>query len=844
VRQLLANIAFSWRKAVRELFFTLTVILLLGLGIGGSTAMFSVVDRVLLRPFSFVNSDRIVFIEGAAAPPNGDRLAWWTQAKSLAAIGTCSSGGANLTAAGQSQRIRAAAVSAGFFSVFQVEPTVGRVFIDDDERPGRSRVAVLSYSFAIRNYGSEGAAFGQNLTLNGLTYAVIGVMPTRFNFLPEIGVWIPKPLVETSLNLGSDDQSDLPILSEALIGRLQADVSLRMARTEMNALLQRLKDVYRDSGVEFGDSVKVISLQEWLVAEFRPALLALLVGVTFLFVIACADAAILLLARAAVRQKEVAIRLCLGASRVQLVRQLVVESLLLTMGSGCLGVFLAVCVINIIPTIAPPSIPYLPEIGINKVVLAFALGTSILTGTLMGLIPALETLNPNINPTLKEEGGRSIGVPRQRFRKTLVICQVSLVLALMNGTALMVQTLRRLGETTPGFDPHNVLTLRLTLPEMKYAPRIRDHRPFESKSYSQNQQQAGAGESRLNEGHEEMPLVSPNARIRAFQTSLLDRLRNIPGVSASGFVNELPLTSTGRYLAFDIAKIPSPEMAAFFYVAGDYFHVMEIPLLRGRPFAERDNDTSSPVLIINEMIARKFWGTRNPIGDHILIEGEPTAREIVGLVGNVKHRALGEPTESQIYLPWLQPYGQQRFGHATLNMALVFRTASDPRIALSIARHEVISLDPDLPVFRAKTMDEIIFESTAPPRFRTLLLGSFAAIALILTVLGIYAVVTYSVTCRTHEIGVRVSLGARSRDIWLLFVREGAMLAIIGGGIGVAGALGLNRLISSLLFGVSATDPYSLATSATVILAASFVASSIPAIRASKTDPIAALRYE
>lgn len=838
-----------WRASRRSPGYTLTLVLLLGMGIAGSVTMFAVLERALFRPVDLPDLDQIVIVDGAATPPGGDRLAWWGQAKALAALAEYSTGGANLRIAGQAERIRAAMVSASFFQVVDTAPHTGRTFLADEQVPGRNRVALLSHSLATAQFGRAESALGGSVTLNGVPYNVIGVMPRGFAFPARTDIWVPWSPGSGWLDLGSEPDTALPSSWGTLVGRLQPGVSLAEARAELNVLHTRLEQTYSKSGILFGTSVGVAPLRRMLARESRPALLALFAAVLFVLLLTCANTAGLLLARTAARQKEVAVLLCLGANRASVFRQFLIESLFLALGGGTVGVLLAILGVDLFRAYGPADIPGLWDVRMDLRVLAFALAVSLFTAITLGLLPAVQTFLPDISQALREQGQALAGVTGQRLRRWLVVAEVAIGLVLTAGAGLMIGSLRRLISVAPGFDPHNVLTAELALPRARYTPRPEEHSPGHAvpeKKSNSNSQPKAVSQVNPNAPPPSTAMQSANARIAAFQQNLFERIGKLPGITAVGVVSDLPLSNSGHggFLTFEVHGIISPlAMAAEFQVAGEYFRAMGIPLRVGRFFSEADADAAPRVVIVNDTLARRWWGSKNPVGDYLLIEGEGSPREVVGVVGDVKYEDLAETPSQQFYLPWLQPYSPGRASPVELEMILAMRGASVSSAGAAI-RDAVMSLDSDLPLFRVRPMEEVVSDSARSLRFRAILLAGFAVMALALAGAGVYGVLAYSVAHRTHEIGVRMAMGAEPRDVFVLVMGEGARLGFFGVAAGSLASLALNRLIASLLFNVSPTDVATLAASALWLFAIVLVASAFPAARAVSVDPATSLRYE
>ncbi len=836
---LLQDLRYGLRILAKNPGFTTVAVITLALGIGASTGMFSAIDGVLLRPLPFPNPNQIMTVLGLTEPRIIDPLVWWGHNHSFDQLASCYSGGINLIGGGQAERTLAAVVSASFFPVLEVRPILGRGFFPDEETPGRNHVAVLSYGLWADVFGKDSGALGGTVRLNGIPHTVVGVMPPGFSFPGHARVWVPRvaPAArfygQGALDLGSSP-SGRPSESWT-IGRLRAGVSRTQAEAEMTLLSRRLQEKFGDEQhiVVANKFVNVRPLQEVIVGDVRPALLVLFVAIVFVLLIACANAANMLLARAAVRQKEVAVRLCLGASGRRIVRQLLTESLLLALASGSLGVVFALWIVDAIRAIAPANTPRLEGISVDARVLVFALCVSLLTGVLVGLAPALQSFSPELLKALKEEGHRSTGTIHTLVRSALVIGEVSLALVLLTGAGLMIRSLHHLTHVELGFNPRNVLTVELDLPKARYGPNT------ETTASTEKPKQQAAKSIRAPE--KAKPTLTHYA---VFHEHLLGEIRGIPGVVAAGAVNNLLLSDGGGSLYFDVRGVPTGE-ARFFEIGGDYFRAMEIPLLAGRVFTEKDTGSAPRVVIVSQSLARQVWGSKNPVGDQLLIEGEETPREIVGVVGDVapvQRRGMMKWQSWNFYLPYLQGY--RRSNQGPLDMTIVVRTTSDSRGIIPALKTRVLSVDKDLAVFNVRPMEQVIFEYAAPQRFRGLLLSVFAFLAVLLAGLGVYGVVSYSAAIRTHEIGIRISLGANPRDVLLLILGEGVRRALVGISLGLLLALGLNKLISGLLFGVGPSDPATYIFSAALLFALASAGSYVPARRATKADPMAALRYE
>jgi len=829
------DVRFGLRTLAKSPGFTAILVLVLGVGIGGTTAMFSLIDGVLLRPLPFPYPEQLVQIS-QMSPPGTDRVIWIRQAEAFSDVATYVAGGVNVSTRGNAQRLRTAVVSAGFFSLLGANPQLGRGFGVNEEKSAENHVAILSHRFWLQSFAGDPAALGRTLDLNSQPYVVVGVMPAGFSFPPHTDVWVPRVVDGQGLDLGRDTQKDA-LSEEVMIGRLRDGATLARADAELRVLFERLREI--DARAGRGTDylfVPPVPLHQAFVREPRPALLALFAAVCFVLLIVCADAAGMLLARAVVRQKEVAVRVCLGASRLRVLRHLLTESLILGLAGGLLGTLFANWGIKGIQAVAPQNIPRLDQIGVDARVLGFALAVSVLTGILVGIAPAFQALKPDLVQALKEEGARSAGGLGQRVRSLLVIGEVAVALMLLTSAGLLIRSLYRLTRTDLGFDPHNVLTMDLSIPSAKLVTEgppttfpIKKGVPMEPQGALRKQEREAA---RI----PERPEVTPTAEA-VFYAQLLEGISGLPGVVAAGASAGVPLKVVQGFLYFDVGGKPTGE-ARVFHVSSDYFRAMGIPLLAGRSFTPQEvQSESKQAIIISRSLARGVWGDKNPVGEQLKVEAwrEDVPREIVGVVGDVTFPGeleLRGMENWQFYFP----------GGGTTT--LVVRTASSPHALINPLRNQILAFNKDLTTFNIETMDEVHSEYTAPSRFRSLLLGLFATLAFVLAVLGLYGVVSYTVACQMHEFGVRMSMGADPGDILRLVLGRGARLALWGVGLGLAGALGWNRVISSFLFGVGYTDPATFVEAALLLIGGALLACSIPALRASKVQPMVALRYE
>jgi putative ABC transport system permease protein len=806
------DVRYGLRMLWKSPGFTLVTVLALALGIGANTAIFSVVNTVLLRPLPFPNGERIVFMgewtqqipEMSVSYPNF--MDWRDQNQVFEQIAAFRNANYVLTGVGEPERLDGRQVSSAFFPVLGVAPAVGRNFTPEEDKPGGNPVALISHGFWQRRLGGDASIVNKPLMLNGESYTVIGILPQTFEWQSPVDVFVTVGLHSDRL-MNRDSHPGMYVL-----GLLKPGVSVEQARAEMKTIAARLADQYPQTNA--GNSVALQSLQDQAVQDIRPALLILLAAVGFVLLIACANVANLLLARAASRSKEIAIRTALGAGRLRIIRQLLTESLLLSLLGGLLGLLFAMWGIDALLAAIPDDVPRLlvANIGLNGRVLAFTFGISVLTGLLFGLAPALQASKSNLNESLKE-GGRSgsAGGSHQSVRNALVVVEVGVSLLLLVGAGLLIQSFMRLQQTDLGFDPQNVLTLRVPLPEARY---------------------------------------KENAQVASFWEELENRVRVLPGVESVGITRGLPMnggiesgiTVEGQ----EVANIKDITVAVNLFASANYFHTMKIPLVSGRYFTEQDTKDSQPVVLVDEMLVARFFPNTDPVGKRLKMGGVDSQSpwlQVVGVVKHVKHYSPDEEGRVEIYTPYKQ-VPQAFFAAATRSMWLAVKTQSDPTALTAAIRNEVQQIDKDQPISNVDTMENIVAATVAPQKFATWLLGIFAATAMLLAAIGIYGVMAYSVTQRTHEIGIRMALGAGQKDVLRMVVGQGMKLALIGVALGLAGSFAATRLMSSLLFGVSATDPLTYGGVALLLAAVALFACLIPARRATKVDPMIALRYE
>jgi putative ABC transport system permease protein len=734
------------------------------------------------------------FADWRAQNQSCERLAAWTDT------------GLTLTGTAEALCLQGTIVTADLFPLLGVSPKIGRVFVPEEDQPNR-RVAILGHNLWRERFAADANIVGQAITLNGESYTVVGVMPAGLMAPTQnepSDVWLSAGHYGGGRGALTNQRGNHAF---EVVGRLKPGVTLPQAQAEMNAIAANLKQQYPDINVDFG--VRVASLHEDLVRDVRPTLLILLAAVGCVLLIACANVANLLLARATTRHKEMAIRAALGASRLRVVRQLLTESTLLGVGGGLVGLLLALWGTDLLVSIVPKGLPRVGEASVDGRVLGFTVLIALATGILFGLVPALQASKSDLVEALKEGGkGAGDGARRSRLRSGLIVAEVAVAVMLLVGAGLLVNSFLRLQSVNPGFNPHNVLTFRIGLPDSRYP--------------------------------------QPE-QITTFYQQLVARLETLPGVASASAIAPLPLSGQGAGVGFSIEGMALPPNQPFAYdadfrtVTPGHFRTMGMTLVKGRDFTARDGLQSTPVAIINETLARRYFPDGDPLGKRInpsfsIGTGEPLMREIIGVVRDVKHASLRVDAEPEIYVTHAQ--------FPRNSMTLVVRADSDPNRLIGAIRNEVQQLDNELPVFNVKTLDQYLSASVAEPRFNTLLIGSFAGLALLLTAIGLYGVMSYAVTQRTHEIGIRMALGARPRDVLRLIIGQGMGMAVIGMGIGIAAAYGLTRVMASLLYGVSATDPTTFAVVIALLTVVALLACYIPARRATKVDPMVALRYE
>ena len=799
------------RHAIRTMLkspgFTIVAALALALGIGANTAIFSVVNSVLLRPLRYKDPGRLVHVHRMQAPiergpiSRPDFFEWRDKQEVFSDIGAYHYQVLNLTGGDQAERIIGVRVTGNFFSLFDVPPAAGRYFGPSEDQPGSSPVAVISFGLWQRRFGGQQSLIGQAITLNGDVYTVIGVAPASFQFPPRIDVWKPAILDEQKAQRGSNYLK--------VIARLKDGVSESQAEAQMNQITAALAQQFPDNDSNL--TVKVVPLLEEQVRNLRGVLLIMLGAVGFVLLIACANVANLSLARAAARTREFAIRTALGASRMRIVRQLLTESLLLALVGGALGVLLSMLGIRLLVTLAPAGLPRINEVAIDRWVLGFTFAVSLLTGMVFGLAPALQVSRPNLNEALKEGSRGSSEGQRTILRRGLVVFEIAASLVLLVSAGLLIGSIKRLTEVSPGFDPNKSLAADVSF-------------PYTSSAIGAAAQGAAAKQA------------------TNFLAEARRKIAELPGVRAVGAINDLPVTGRGSVNGgFNVEGKPpfnpgDAPVAEFRQITPGYFESIGIPVIRGRTLNDADLSKKPENVLVNETFARSFIGEEDPIGKRVkALDGE--LHEIVGVVGDARQWGLDRQASAEIYFSFAQlSLGQEA--------TLVIRTEADPAGLMGAVRTAIGEVTHDAPITKIRPMIQVVEESMASSKFNMILMTIFAGVALMMASIGLYGVISYSVSQRTHEIGIRMALGASRPSVLSLVLRNGMTLAVIGVALGVAVALGLTRLMASMLYGVSPTDPLTFIIISLILAGVALVACFVPAHRATRVDPMIALRYE
>jgi len=817
MENLITDLRFGVRLLIKSPSFTLIAVVTLALGIGATTTIFSVINGVLLRPLEYHDPQEIVTLlnggRGPVSPANFLDLKSGTQ--SFDQMAAAEAWGGTLTTTGNPEEIRGLRMGDGLFDLLGVAPTIGRTLQREDFEPGRDHVLVLSHKLWQRAFGGDPNVVGHQFTLSGEPYTVVGVMPPQFHFPPfwstRAEMWAPLDLSRRASSRGGS--------SLRIFARLKTGVGPRQAQSEIDAMNARLATSFPDENS--GLDIRVDPLNEKVVGDVRPALLILAGAVGFVLLISCANVACLLLARGASRQRETAVRAALGASRSRIVRQLFTESVVLSLCGAVAGVLLAVWGVDLLTTMLAGNtssfsvrLPRLSEIRIDSTVLVFTLGLSMLTSLLFGLAPALGASKPDLNQVLKDSG-RGVTGSRHRLREALVIAELAMALVMLIGAGLLGGSFAKLQAVNPGFNPANLLTLSPSL----------------------------AGASRY-----------VGSTREGYYRSISERLSALPGVSSVSAINHLPLAGDrwGLTLAVEGRPLPPPGQGievVFRVCRPDYFRTMGIPMRAGRDFTGEDKADAPGVVILNETLARRQWPNENPIGKRITLDdprkSQPQWFTIVGIASDVKQDSWIESPSSEVYLPFQQSRGfYESTARQYTSMTVVVRTTVDPRTLIAAAQETVRNFDHNVPISEVVSMDQVVSDALWQPRFNLQLIGLFSAVAVALAAIGLYGVMTYSIAQRTHEVGLRMALGARRRDVVKLILAQGMKLASIGVAIGLICAALLTRLMTQLLFGVSATDPLTFAGIAVLLTAIALVACFIPAHRATRVDPMEALRCE
>jgi len=801
------DLRFGVRTLLRSPAVTALALLTLALGIGANTAIFSVVSGVLLEPLAFPRPDELVvvidsapklgFPQFSASPPNFKD--WREQNQVFSSLDAMARGRFTLTAKGaQPQAVAGAEVTGDFFRTLGVRPHLGRLLAPADDRPGGERVAVLSHELWHRRFGGDPGILNRRITIDGRAHTVVGVAPPALKFPRQSELWVPLALDFSKSSRGAHYLS--------VVGRLKPGVSLERAQADLSAIARRLELQYPAQNTDWG--VVLTRLRDVMVRDIRPALTMLQRAVWVVLLIACANVANLLLARMGSREREIAVRTALGAGRLRLARQIIAESVILFAAGGALGLLVALWGTRTLVALNPDAIPRAEGIGIDTRVLVYTLLISVATGVVFGLVPALSAIGGRLSGALKE-GGRAMAGGRRGnlVRDVLVIGEVALALMLLVGAGLLIQSFARLQSVDPGFKPRGVITAQVSLPAVKYPD---------------------------------------DPRQAAFFQHALERIRSLPGVQHAASIYPLPLSSgSGFQLSFVVAGRPVPkpgeeQSAHVRFISPDYFRTMEIPALKGRAFTEQDGIDDQRVAVVNREMASRIWPGVDPLGQRLTFGDptQPTAKwmTVVGVVADVRGSNLGNESEMELYC--------SQYQNPSSEAALVVRTAADPLSLVAPIRRALQEIDGDLPLDKVQTMEQVVSSSLAQNRVKTVLLGIFAALALVLAAVGVYGLVSFSVAQRTHEIGIRIALGARRVEVLAMIIRQGMKLIAIGLAVGLGGAFASSRLLADQVYKVSVVDPLTYIGVPVVLTAVALLANWLPARRATRVDPLAALRSE
>jgi putative ABC transport system permease protein len=795
------DIRYTLRLFRKTRGITFVSLLALAMGIGANCAVYTVVNAVLIRPLPYKNPENIIMVWETNPQRNQNEVSvsypnfkdWQEQSQGFESLAASVYQSFNITGRTGPDRLHGLRVTSNLLPLLGANITVGRSFLPDEEQPGKNEVVIVSHNLWQVRFGGQPDLLNSTVTLNDVPYTVVGILPPEFQYPP---VWPTGADIFVPLTPNTERRNR----SLTVVGRPKPGVTLARLQTEMTTIAENLQAHYADTNKDRG--VRLIPIQEQVVGGIRTTLVIFLCAAGFVLLIGCANIANLLLARASSRQKEIAIRLAMGASRWRLIRQLLTESVVLALCGGVLGMLFLTFGITLLVSLLPEDIPRIKGVSVDGRVLAFAVLVSILTGLIFGLIPALQSSKPDLNEVLKDSSrGTTSGTGRRYVRSLLVVAQVAMTVVLLTGAALMIQSFVRLQDVDPGLNPNKVLTMWLSLPKPHYA--------------------------------------QPDQQTAFFQQAL-ERVKSLPGVKAAGLINALPLGGRNENISFTVpgreASAQETPVAGFRPASPGYFDAMGIPLIRGRVFEDRDSKIAPGVVMINQTMARKIWPDEDPIGKSLIVAPEKTPREIVGIVGDTKHRGLDMDYFPEMYLPYVQ--------RPVDSLHLVVRTSSDPVDMVSSIRGTIWTVDKDIPIAQVKSMSQIASESVAPKRFYTFLLSAFAVIALTLAIAGVYGTISYTVSERTHEIGVRVALGAQPNNILSVIIGQGMRLVIVGEVFGIAAAFGLTRIIQSFLYGTGTTDLKTFIGVPLLLAIVGLLACYLPARTATRVDPAIALRHD